>query len=662
MSIKCRCYVFILIASVMTLLNVKGHSACREFTKAVAAINSSLFLQDDGTVWAAGSNSSGELGVGGSTSFRTNYMVQVSDLAHVVDIAAGGSHCLAVLDDGTVWAWGANSSGELGDGTQNGSNVPVQVNLPPTVRAVAVTAGTSFSVALMDDGAVWTWGRNTVGQLGTGSFASTVTPVKIPSFEAKAIDAGAEFCLAIRKSDNVVCAWGRNNVGQLGDGTILTRTSPTPTFGSFTALGISAGQAFSLAIRLADNVVFGWGDNQDGQLGDNTIVNKSVPTSTFGALKAKQVAAGSSSSFAIALATNTVYSWGNGVNGVLGSGVLDDNLVPAQIYISDLSVASSINASNVVFAIRSTDNSVWGWGSGSSGQLANGYNVQSYIPTKAILGPVITQAIGSTTVPSESMVSIDFESNLMGASYSWTVEQNGVIGAEDGSGQSIEQTLIATQTVPGTVIYTITPTIDGCEGFPFVLQITVLPIPVAEVEPSSLAICSGSLTEIELFSDVTNASFSWTYASKNVSGATNGSGNMIQESLLLTNDEPGQVIYTVTPQKDGVAGDPITIHVQVNLCAPVAPSHFCGKRKLKDGAHYVSLTWKPSFDPRVVSYYVYSNHNLIDIVPATGPYTVRVPYCKKNDTIYRLVAVDENGVKSKVLTLKLGSAEKKRKL
>ena len=326
-----------------------------------------------------------------------------------------------------------------------------------------------------------------------------------------------------------------------------------------------------------------------------------------------------------------------------------------------MSVASSISASNAALAIRSTDNSVWGWGSGSSGQIANGYNVSSYIPTKAILGPVITQAIGSTTVPSESMVSIDFESTLMGASYSWTVEQNGVIGAEDGSGQSIEQTLIATQTVPGTVIYTITPTLDGCEGFPFVLQITVLPIPVAEAEPSSLTICGGSLTGIELFSDVANASFSWTYASKNVSGATNGSGNVIQESLLLTNDEPGQVIYTVTPQKDGYAGDPITIRVQVDLCAPVAPSHFCGKRKSKDGAHYVSLTWKPSFDPRVASYYVYSNHNLIDIVPATGPYTVRAPYCKKNkDTTYRLVAVDENGVKSKVLTLKLDSTEKKR--
>ena len=135
-------------------------------------------LKSDGTIWAWGSNHFGQLGIG-SAGDASTVPVQVSGLTGVVAVAAGGGfHSLALKSDGSVWAWGGNLSGELGNGTTVDSHVPVQVvGLPNDV--VAVAAGYRYSLALKSDGTVWAWGGNYFGELGNGSTVDSPVPVQV---------------------------------------------------------------------------------------------------------------------------------------------------------------------------------------------------------------------------------------------------------------------------------------------------------------------------------------------------------------------------------------------------------------------------------------------------------------------------------------------------
>jgi Regulator of chromosome condensation (RCC1) repeat/Carboxypeptidase regulatory-like domain len=141
----------------------------------LAASNFTVFLKGDGTVWAWGSNSNGQLGNGTTTDSSTP--VQVSGLSGVTAVAAGSAHAIALKGDGTVWAWGSNSNGQLGNGTTTDSSTPVQVSGLSGVTAVA--AGSAYTIALKGDGTVWAWGSNSNGQLGNGT-TDSLSPVPVP--------------------------------------------------------------------------------------------------------------------------------------------------------------------------------------------------------------------------------------------------------------------------------------------------------------------------------------------------------------------------------------------------------------------------------------------------------------------------------------------------
>ena len=195
----------------------------------VKAISAGAFntvaLKNDGTVWAWGLNSSGQLGDG--TMEDSSIPVRVRDLTGITAISAGFvSHAVALKSDGTVWAWGSNSYGELGDGTTAGRNIPVQV-IGDLTDVMAIAAGDSHTVALKNDGTVWAWGRNNYFQLGDGTDTNRNTPTQVIGLrdDGKAITAGGWHTVALKK-DGTVWAWGLNFSGQLGDGT--TNDSYTP--------------------------------------------------------------------------------------------------------------------------------------------------------------------------------------------------------------------------------------------------------------------------------------------------------------------------------------------------------------------------------------------------------------------------------------------------
>ena len=230
--------------------------------------NHTVALRDDGTVWAWGSNSFGQLGDGTTADRRTP--VQVPNLNNITAIAAGWNHTLALESDGTLWAWGDNQLGQLGDGTTINRHTPRQINLN---NVNAIDAGFTHTVALRNGGDVWAWGETMVNQWG-------LTPIRININNVTAIAAGGDHTVALR-NDGDVWAWGSNNPGQLGDNTITNRANPirVPNFSD--AVAITAGERHTVAL-ISDGTVWAWGLNNGGQLGDSTSTNRRTPVQVRG--------------------------------------------------------------------------------------------------------------------------------------------------------------------------------------------------------------------------------------------------------------------------------------------------------------------------------------------------------------------------------------------
>jgi hypothetical protein len=180
--------------------------------------------------------------------------------------AAGDMHSLALRGDGSVWAWGDNANGQLGDETLNSHPTPVQV--PGLNSVTAIATGSAHSLALRANGTVWAWGSNAEGQLGDGTLNPHPTAVQVPGLNnITAIAAGGSFSLALRK-DGTVWAWGRNTEGELGDGSLFPRLTPVQVSGLTDVTAIAAGRLHSLAVR-GDGIVWAWGA-LDGRSNDGS--------------------------------------------------------------------------------------------------------------------------------------------------------------------------------------------------------------------------------------------------------------------------------------------------------------------------------------------------------------------------------------------------------
>jgi alpha-tubulin suppressor-like RCC1 family protein len=326
---------------------------------------------------AWGSNDEGQLGNG---SEEESYLpVVVSGLSGVKAMSGGEQHSLALLEDGDVMAWGGNEYGQLGDGTLESSFVPVLVSRLSGYEATAIAAGGSHSMVLARPKAakwVYTWGNNEFGALGNGNTRSRAEPVRahVPRRQVTGIAAGEEFSLAVL-NDGTVVGWGTNVFGELGDGTEVQSSVPVAVSGLSGVTAVAAGCCDSIAL-LSTGTIMAWGNNQYGQLGEGNeyLTESDVPVSVGGLSGVTAIAAGYAFNLAL-LGNGTVMAWGDNEFGALGDGTTESSAVPVQV--SGLSGVTAIAAGGYGGLALLSDGTVMAWGDNEWGQLGDGNEGQT---------------------------------------------------------------------------------------------------------------------------------------------------------------------------------------------------------------------------------------------------------------------------------------------
>ncbi len=356
----------------------------------------SIALKTDGTVWTWGYNGYGELGSGNTTDRSTPF--SVAGLTNILAVSAGNYHTLALKGDGTVWAWGANGNGQLGDGTTVQRTAPVQViNL---TNVIAIEAGlNNFSLALKSDGTVWGWGYNADGELGDGTTTGRTSPVQVLNLSGVAQIAAGQYHGLARKSDGTVWAWGYGAYGQLGNGATTSQSTIVRVGSLASATSIAAGNLHSLAVQ-SDGTVWAWGADANGQLGDGTTTNKSAPeqigASVTGFSSFSRVAAGGNFSMALQ-ANGATWAWGDNTQGELGNGSTTSSLTPVTqsacpapppandgLGVSAFTSHLSASVANKFTLFVKSDGTVWGSGENSNGQVGDGTEIDRSSPVQAV--------------------------------------------------------------------------------------------------------------------------------------------------------------------------------------------------------------------------------------------------------------------------------------
>ena len=329
-------------------------------------------LAEDGTLWSWGENGKGQLGDGTTANKSIPVRVQQKTEAETfVDnrtkwkaVSAGGEHTVGLAEDGTLWTWGENGKGQLGDGTAINKSIPVRIQQGGTTWK-AVSAGEYYTVGIDIDGHLWSWGKNDKGQLGDGTKENKSIPVRVQkkteeetfvdnTTKWKAVSAGGKHTVGI-DSDGTLWSWGYNGNGQLGDGTIAgiagtsipVRLQQKTEEGAFVDnttkwKAVSAGYNYTVGID-SDGTLWSWGRDDDGQLGDGTTANKSIPVRV-------QQAGGTANPFIDnttkwkAASTGRVHTvgidsdgnlwvWGYNEGGELGDGTTTQRNTPVKIQI-----------------------------------------------------------------------------------------------------------------------------------------------------------------------------------------------------------------------------------------------------------------------------------------------------------------------------------------
>jgi alpha-tubulin suppressor-like RCC1 family protein len=300
----------------------------------VVAGSSMFGVRTNGTAWGWGRNVYGNLGDDTTTS-RSSPVSVVGGFTDWL-LVEGGANTLGLRQNGTLWAWGRNSYGALGDNTVVSKRSPVSV-IGGFCDWCQISRGLQFSVAIRTNGTLWAWGRNRCGALGDNTTVNKSSPVSVVGgfTDWCQLSAGMYSVSAVRQN-GTAWAWGCNNSGQIGDNSTVSKSSPVSVVGGFTdwcQIVLSGSNSNSLGLAVRQNgTAWAWGYNGIGQLGDNTTANKSSPVSVVGGYTDWcQVTSSYSGSAAGIRQNGTLWAWGANYCGQLGDNTLINRSSPVSV-------------------------------------------------------------------------------------------------------------------------------------------------------------------------------------------------------------------------------------------------------------------------------------------------------------------------------------------
>jgi alpha-tubulin suppressor-like RCC1 family protein len=353
-----------------------------EATEVIAGGGHSCALTGNSGVKCWGRNSWGQLGDG--TNNNSNIPVDVVELGtEVVTMTGGGLHTCALTSSGGIKCWGLNYDGQLGDGTYTDSNVPSDVVGLGGGTSV-VSAGWNHTCTLIGSGEVKCWGNNEFGQLGNGTNNKSNTPVDVVGLgsEISTLTGGGVHTCVLTSSGGIKC-WGENEYGQLGDGTNTDSNTPVEVIGLDSgATAVATGIHHTCALT-SNGGVKCWGWNTSGQIGDGTNINRNIPTNVIG-LESGIAAVSAGGDHTCALTSSgEVKCWGGNYDGQLGDGTNIRKYIPVDVVGLGDGVVMVTTGHSHTCAMTSSGE-VKCWGQNTYGQLGNGTNNHSNIPVDVV--------------------------------------------------------------------------------------------------------------------------------------------------------------------------------------------------------------------------------------------------------------------------------------
>jgi alpha-tubulin suppressor-like RCC1 family protein len=373
-----------------TPMSVVG--AIKTFCK-INSIQHSVAIDKNGQIWSWGFNSNGQLG--DNTTVSKSTPVAISGTAKTFCIISTNKYTsgtiLAIDKNGRAWGWGTNNSGEIGDNTTTSQLTPVSV-LGAVKTFCGIAAGYSHSAAIDKNGKIWTWGSSLRGELGDNTTVSKFTPVSI-------LGATKTFCKitaagysthAIDKN-GLVWGWGLNSTGQIGDGTTTSRLTPVSVAGAtktFCEISATKGQIFgrinmiTVVLGLDKNGrAWGWGNNAFGQIGDNSTTLRTTPVSVAGAVKTFCKISGGTQHVLAIDKTGRAWGWGRNTDGQIGDGTDTSRLTPVSV-LGAIKTFCEISAGNVHSLAIDKNGRAWAWGYVSYGAVGIPYASSILTPVR----------------------------------------------------------------------------------------------------------------------------------------------------------------------------------------------------------------------------------------------------------------------------------------
>ncbi len=359
-----------------------------------------------------------------------------------VEVSAGWSHSLAILADGSLWAWGANEAGQLGIG-EVGTTVNRPVRVGTDTDWLSVSAGAGYSLAIKQDGSLWTWGSNADGQAGLGDSVTVVAePTLLSDAEWSSAAAYSTFAAAIRE-DGTLWMWGYNYWGQLGDGTRDNHSTPVQVGSDADWTSVDIGRSHTVALK-EDGSLWTWGRNQYGQLGEGLTSALTLVPTRVGSGTWKAASAGHYHTLGIS-SNGTLWGWGYNASGCVGDGTFVDRAIPTPIS-ADTDWNTVESDGYVSFAVKD-DWSRWAWGDDTQLGLAVETPGTRNVPTQ---GPEDHPWIAIDASGAGGIAALDMRGRIETAgNNTWGQLGDGSIGAPRGEFAAVEYDQASVDTLGG---------------------------------------------------------------------------------------------------------------------------------------------------------------------------------------------------------------------